>query len=210
MTVLRALTASAIAAAMSYIGASILWNFGGTTVTNGPAFASATSLLSLVLGFILIVRTGPPGHVAVAYRWSTVALEVTMLAVCSMAWGALQMYYLGWLATFGAIVLVVGSLWQLMSDLLALGPSRADALSRQRAVKLGTAAATGAAAGITALAFLAPIHQWRLDIVSPVVVIVSTAMLIAVLILRLIAPAGRTSHAVDIGSAASSGAHLKR
>jgi uncharacterized membrane protein len=120
------------------------------------------------------------------------------------------MYYLGWLATFGAIVLVVGSLWQLMSDLLALGPSRADALSRQRAAKLGTAAATGAAAGITALVFLAPIHQWRLDIVSPVVVIVSTAMLIAILILRLIGPAGRTSHAVEIGVGADSGAHLKR
>lgn len=190
MTILRSLSTTLICAVACYFAASVLWLFPGRTVTEGPFFATATCLIALVLAFLLTIRINKPERRLTQQRWYLVAMRSVVLAAVVVAWLLTKIYLIGWLAAFAAVVLAVAGLWQLLADLVATpvvpNDTRAGTTTMQRRLKLATTHAVETAVGIAGVVITTPIHQWRLEIISPLVVIVSAAMLLALLIVRLI------------------------
>lgn len=162
--------------------ASILWNGGGATVVDG-SWASQAGCLMLASS-LLLIRVALA--VSSAVERVVVAIDIAVLAALVSAWGLSSSYFVGWLATYGALVLLLASLWHLLAILV----------TRRRVDETGRSVAAlraGCIAGaLVALVVVSPIHGWSPRILSGLVVLISGAVLLAFVLRIWIAALRRT------------------
>lgn len=176
----RALAAVVLDGALVAGGASILWHSGGRTVVDGIWVFQVGCLVLTAL--LLLART----RVVVAdvsVERVAIGVEAAALVAWIAIWLSSQLYFVGWLATYGALVLAIASMWQLLAVLLTRptpAPER-DARLRGRRVggSLASSRATSVCIGLAALLVLAPVHGWNPAILSGLVVLISGAVFLA-------------------------------
>lgn len=163
-------TVAALLDAAVVVGcASILWNGGGSTVVDGSWVSQAGCLL--LASSLLLIRLAL--SLSIAVERVVVAIDIAVLAALVSAWGLSSRYFVGWLATYGALVLLLASLWHLLAILVTR--HRVDGAD-------GTVAALRAgcvAVALVALVVVSPIHAWSPRILSGLVVLISGAVFFA-------------------------------
>jgi hypothetical protein len=169
--------------------ATVLWNSGGTTVINGSWLQQMFCIV--LAGACIAVRQGlgaahrNAGHgVASSLRAERLIAisDVFILAATIGAWVLTQRYYIGWLATFGALALVLASGYQFLSARIAAPTKRPlDGSGQRMSVRLASLPSlrvmTGAA-GLGALIGTAEIHEWNLDIITGLIVLLTGAIIL--------------------------------
>lgn len=168
--------------------ATVLWNSGGTTVINGSWLQQMFCIV--LAGAFIAVRQGlggahrNAGHgVASLHAERLIAIsDVLVLASTIGAWVLTQRYYIGWLATFGALALVLASGYQFLSARITAPTKRPlDGSGQRMSVRLASLPSlrvmTGAA-GLGALIGTAEIHEWNLDIITGLIVLLTGAIVL--------------------------------
>lgn len=154
----------------SVIGcAGILWHSGGSTVVDGSWMSQ---LLCLALGSGLLIARRRIGASPRAER-VVFAIEATMLVSLISAWALTGLYLVGWIAAYGALSLLLASLWNLLALLVVRGRTGndGDPLASVRAVSIGAA--------LIAVIVLTPIHGWSASILGGLVVLISGTVLLS-------------------------------
>ncbi len=149
--------------------AGILWHSGGSTVVDGSWMAQ---LLCLALGAGLLIARHRIGASPRA-EGVVFAIEATMLVSLIAAWAITGRYFVGWIAAYGALSLLLASLWHLLALLVVRGRTGndRDPLVPVRAISI--------AAGLIAVVVLAPIHGWSASILGGLVVLISGSVLLS-------------------------------
>lgn len=175
-------------AATVFVGAFVLWSAGGLTVVSGPTWSFALCGIVLACGFAVSGHLGRRSASAPSAEFvltvSVSAIRLVVLAGAVVAWSATGDYFLGWVTLFAAVVLFVTSTWSVLGDVLSSGGPRTGRGRVVRRLRLMPARATirvvGVVAGALAVVLLQPIHVWELAILSPLLVIVTGSVLLAV------------------------------
>lgn len=182
-------------------GGVILWSGGGATVVDGPWLVQASCLLLVAL--LLLARSVLVDSLGI--ERIVVGADVVVLVSLIAAWLVSQLYFVGWLAAFGALVLVIASMWQLLAILVTRrAPLLAEATprrsrrrrsrSRERAGwSLPSLRASSIGVGLAALLVLAPIHGGSPAILSGLVVLLSGAVFLSFAMRIWITALARTS-----------------
>jgi hypothetical protein len=184
-TIARVAGAVAIDAVLVGACATILWLNGGESVVAGPIgglglfeIVAAGSLCARCL----VIRSAAPQRRPVdirAEQWVS-ALDLLLFACVITAWLVSGLYFLGWVATLAAILLLLGNNFQLMVDVTTGRNWRARAVSHtisaHRFASLELNRVVGGAGGVVGLVLTAPIHEWQSLLLNPLALLVTVAM----------------------------------
>lgn len=161
--------------AMALAGASILWHSGGRTVVDGAWDFQVGCIL--IVAVMLGVR--PRLVASVNVEWIVIGADVAGLVSLIAVWLSSGRYFIGWLATFGALVLMLASMWQLLAVVITRRAPVSASPRWQGRERVGGSLASVRAlsvwAGLAALLVLAPVHGGDPDILSGLVVLISGA-----------------------------------
>lgn len=173
-------------------GAALLWFGGNTTIADGHFLNYVVFVLAVTV--LLIFRhlaTGRRGFAAASVAEVRVDQIVTfadlaLLAAICGAWMATGDYFLGWIAVFSAIVLLLATALQLMLDVLSgrnsLAQEREGSLFGSRILALEV---FRIALGVAALAVIvvgAEIHEWNPAILNLTVLLAVVPMGLSTLV----------------------------
>ncbi|PKQ36285.1 MAG: hypothetical protein CVT61_01900 [Actinobacteria bacterium HGW-Actinobacteria-11] len=163
--------------------AKILWSYAGTTVADGSWVGQMLCLTLMVVACIARntvthPQTSPRDAIAIAVG------DILLVVVTIAVWQRTADYFIGWVACFGAFLLLTASLCQFLAALIdqarpaALKApahiNRAHRLARIATVRLGTLAAA-----IGLLVAVSGIHEWKLQIFDVLVLLTVSAVLLA-------------------------------
>lgn len=172
-------------AALGSGAATILWNSGGTTVTNGSwiaqtmCFVFLTIMLTARNTFARIERSALPRPEESAIQPCG---DILLIGGLSTAWLLSSDYFIGWLACFGAVLLFTASLCQFLAALICqpMQPEgRRHASITRRFATLATVRIVTVLASIAMLALLVGIHDWALYIFDVLLVLTGGSVLLA-------------------------------
>lgn len=177
--------------AIVFGGAGLLWTNGQSTAVDGPLLPQLGVILGTAL--VLLVRRSAIGQTEMfAVNTTTVMVNRVLviaqplcLIVGITLWKLLDEYYIGWLTTYGAVVLVLGTTFQLLADVtsgrnLAASKSayfdRGERLVARRLYQLESWRIGAAVLGVAIFGLSTPIHEWDAQIVNPLIAILALAM----------------------------------
>jgi len=168
--------------------ATVLWNSGGTTVINGSwlqqmlCIVLAGACIAVRQGLGAAHRTSGHGVISVGTERLIAISDVVVLAATIGVWMLSQQYYIGWLAAFGALTLVLASGYQFLSARITAPTRRIHDARRQRVsarlASLPSLRVMTGAAGLGALIGTADIHEWNLDIITGLIVLLTGAIVL--------------------------------
>jgi len=179
--------------ALTAFGAIVLWNNGGSTVVNGQAIGLLLAAASVVCLVLLDRAASRSATIDVlALTTGVESLRIALLATVVSGWIVTGSYFVGWLATYAAIVLFCGSIVSLIADVLGLRPGSAVVRSA-RLHQWVLATHVGAlVASIAGLALTVPVHRGDLWLLAPLVYLVGASVLTGALVSGWLVPRRRT------------------
>lgn len=189
----RAAAAVLLDGAMALAGASILWHSGGRTVVDG-AWVSQVGCI-LIVALTLVARS----RLVESVRVERIVIGADAVGLVSLiaVWLSSGRYFIGWLATFGTLVLVIASMWQLLAIVITRRSPVSASSRRQERARIGGALASVRAlsvgAGLAALLVVAPVHGGNPDILSGLVVLISGATFLSFAVRTWITALARSS-----------------
>lgn len=182
-SLLRVALVLTLDAGMVFASASILWNNAGTTVANGGWVGQMLCLAVVTLSCVLrnvLTRFSRSPRDAIAIATGDILLLVLTIAI----WQRTADYYLGWIACFGAFLLLSASLCQFLAALIdqarpAAIKDRAHTSRAQRLAKTSTIRLATLAIAISLLVAVGGIHDWKLQIVDVLLLLTGSSVLLA-------------------------------
>ena len=176
---------------LGFGGAALLWAGGNQTVADGPV----TGYLVLVIGMTIVIflrhliagRRSFASGTARDVRVDQIAsiVDIVLILGIYVGWKLTDVYFLGWVATFSAITLILSTSLQLMVDITTGRNSNAQHSQHGRGRHLLSLEVTRIVLGVTALAvtaLTADIHRWSTAILNLTVVLTAAALGVASLV----------------------------
>lgn len=184
--VISALIADTGAAAL---GAYLLWSTGTVTVVDGPLQTFVTIILatgtSVAIRSALLFEAGPRA------RGYLLGGHLLVLAAVLTGWLLTDSYYLGWQATYCAVLFAVASIFGALRT--ALNDKTVDI--RSSLVASWTRELVGLAAAGVALVLTASIHEWSLNMLNTLFVTMVIAVSAGAIVAAVVFPRYSDSHA---------------
>lgn len=198
----RAVAAPVVDAATCLVGGMILWLNGGQTVATGPiiglgAFTAALAGLLCIRFLLIHAPASSRRTVDIHIERCVVSIDLIALAALTIAWFESNSYFIGWLATLGAVLLLLGNSFQLLVDVTTGRNWRPRAsrrpLSVHRFASLEIHRLIIGAGALAALIVTAPVHGWQAALLNPLTFLIGTAMGLSIALGHAIRRAVNTS-----------------
>lgn len=183
-----------IDATLVLAGAYLLWNGGGTTVAQGTWWSMVVYFLAttaLLIARITMMRTAA-ATASARNDLIAASVEAALLVSAVATWALTSNYFVGWVASYASLFLLLASICQLLVALVAPSPrppvaapahteeplsdnsTRTPSNSGRARLHLGTALIA-----LAALATLTTIHNWDIGIFNVLVVLILGAVILA-------------------------------
>jgi hypothetical protein len=173
-------------------GAWGMWTSGVTNVVDGPVLEQSAVVLAMAL--VLVIRHLVSGRDTMAAN-TVMGLTVdrllaiahaTLLAGVAVWWRISGEYYLGWLLTFAALVVIVGTALQLLVDVVTGRNARVDSRQERLLARRLTAVESWRIGlgllGLAALVLSTPIHWWSPMVINLTIILIAIAVGISMLV----------------------------
>jgi hypothetical protein len=163
----------------------ILWMTGGSTVIDGST-AGQVGFVLLITGwatlrrlFVQRARWSSRGTAALAVPANN-AVQLALIATLTTLWSITEIYYLGWLATLGAILVGIEALFRFIGAVATPGEQGGRRRHESRSAA-GAGAIVVLTGAIVALLFTARIHLWDATVLNGLTLLVGAGTVIGVI-----------------------------
>jgi hypothetical protein len=196
---IRAAIILALDATAVGFGGWLLWSTGGTTVVSGTIAARIEVVCGVALLFAARSATlrfdRPDVAARITIERIVLIAHTLLLAGLITAWHVSDLYFIGWLSTYAALMLLVACALQLLVDLTSgrnFGrESRRTPVLVRRLIALETGRIIVGLAAAAGIALTAPVHAWNSQIIN--VVMVLSALSIGLATVTLVSISAWTS-----------------